>query len=615
MQAVDHFCGPMMVLASPGSGKTTVVVHRIKSLIEKYQVNPHHILVVTFTKAAAVQMKKRFLELSQDVQGVTFGTFHALFFRILREECGYSLEDLMEEAVRWKLIAEIIQSLQLNTNDVDELTEDFFREAGKMVSELIPFDQFEPEHMIKAEFQQIYIQYCRFKDEHHKIDFDDMMLKCYNCLTNTPRVLEKWQKKYKFILVDEFQDVNKIQYECLRLIGQAENNVFVVGDDDQSIYCFRGARPDFLLNFPRDFPGTEKVVLDINYRSTDYIIRLGQRIITNNTNRYEKEINGTGEKGTLTEFFSAQTPEGEADKIVSKIKILMSRGVSLKQIAIIYRTNQQADYITQALAAAGICYNLKDSIMNIYEHWIVKDILSYISLAFDDTDNQAFMRIVNRPKRYVTTQMLKTLEQKGGSSLHNIFQLRDLKDWQVQPLTDLIAHLKQIKKRSPMEAIKYIRTVVGYDRYLEDYGAYRKTNVMTLLEIAEKVTLAAQDVTNFDEYQSHLIELSNQMKEGRKTIQRPLENAVTLSTIHSAKGLEFEAVFLPGIVEGVLPHEKSSLSAEAMEEERRLFYVGVTRAKSYLCLSEYCTKFQKKVNRSIFLREIGLKKRKGASKK
>lgn len=605
--AVGHFKGPMLVLAGPGSGKTTVVIHRVKNLIQKHGVAPANILVITFTKAAAVEMETRFYALGvQADRGVTFGTFHSLFFRILRQAYGYDVKQIIAEEEKWTVLRTIIREMELEINDEEEYIKSFLSELSVMKNNLIELRNYNSINFPVNEFKQIYKKYDAYKERTQKLDFDDMLTQCYELLKFDETVLKKWQNKFQYLLVDEYQDINRVQYECIKLLSQPENNLFVVGDDDQSIYRFRGAKPEFLLQFPKEY-NAKTVLLNVNYRSSDVIIRLGAKIIGNNKKRFEKEMTGTEKAGCSAVFFSEEDFSKEAAAVAKKITRLLKKGIPHEEIAVIFRTNLQAGSIARALLDAGIPYYLKDTIANLYEHWITQDFIAYLMLAVQNENNGAFLKILNKPKRYISKDFIKQVSKKSTGSLLEAMLVDDeLKKWQARHLIDLKQHLVQIKKRKPYEAIKYIRNVVGYDEYIAEYAKFRKMNPLALKEIASEIMDAAKEIETVEGYLERLKTLSQEMKENKKRSAKPAEHAVTVSTMHSAKGLEFEAVFIPGIVEGILPHEKS-VTPEEVEEERRLLYVGITRAKQFLYLSEYKTRFEKNTARSRFLQELGIK--------
>lgn len=608
LEAVSHDIGPMLALAGPGSGKTTVVIHRVKNIIDALGIPPYKILVITYTKAAASEMEERFLKLmGQERTAVSFGTFHALFFRILREHSGYTLDSVLKEEEKWNILRKIVSSLQLEIQDEEEFTENFISQLSRMKNELIPPEVFEPEDMAQAVFLKIFHQYEQEKAREFKIDFDDMQSECHKALQTDEQLRRRWQEKYSFILVDEFQDINAVQYECVKILAAPQNNLFVVGDDDQSIYQFRGAKPEFLLNFSKDYPETKIAALTCNYRSTDPIIRLADGLIRHNQRRYSKRFMGTGRKGEMPSFFSAEDVSQESVTIVKKIQKLHEEGMPYEEIAVLFRVNLQAGVFTRYLNPYGIPFRLKDQVKNIYDHWIWKDLSAYIRLALDQNDDQSFLRIANKPKRYISKAVLEILRREENC-LKNIYVIDGFSAWQHKHIDTLKLHLAQIRRRAPYEAIQYIRNVVGYDDYLEEYAQYRRGNLLGMKEIAEELMQAAKGVTTLADMELYYEALRDELKQSKNKPKQE-EEGVLLSTLHSAKGLEFEAVFIPGMVEGSIPYEKSQ-TPERLEEERRLFYVGVTRAKSYLCLSEPQKKFEQETERSRFLKEIGLPDRK-----
>ena len=415
-------------------------------------------------------------------------------------------------------------------------------------------------------------------------------------------VREYWQRKYKFILVDEFQDVNQAQFACLQILAEKHQNLFVVGDDDQSIYAFRGARPDFLLHFPTLYPAAKKVTLNTNYRSTERIVNLAERVIGNNEVRFVKNMKGIGEAGDKVTFFLAEDAAKEAAHIAEKIGRLLDEGVPLTEIAVIYRTNLQGGAFARELYKRGIPYDLRDNSGNVYEHWVAKDLLAYLLLAENEESDSALRRILNKPKRYIGKDLLAEAETMPYTLLRSFFVCPSLKGWQEENLENLRIDLNQIRKRTPYDALKYIRKVIGYDEYLEEFAAYRRTSAQVLQEIADEIMETAKDCADVRSFREQLERLSLQMKEqSRKKGQK--RNGVALMTMHGAKGLEFRAVFLPSLVEGIVPHEKGM---DTVAEERRLFYVAMTRASEKLCLSAILQRYEKERKPSRFLAEMGL---------
>lgn len=600
-KAVCHETGPMLVLAGPGSGKTTVLLCRISRLLERGLAKPQEILALTFSKAAAEEMKSRFENLN-GAAGVSFGTFHSIFFRILRSRYGWNVEQIFQEEERRSILRNSIEAEKWDIPDLEEYISQFFSQLSLMNSELEQPNRFTPVGMPVEEFRKLYRAYEGYKERHEKLDFDDMLTQCYQLLREDAAVRKYWQRKYKFILVDEFQDVNQAQFACLQILAEKHQNLFVVGDDDQSIYAFRGARPDFLLHFPTLYPAAKKVTLNTNYRSTERIVNLAERVIGNNEVRFVKNMKGIGEAGDKVTFFLAEDAAKEAAHIAEKIGRLLDEGVPLTEIAVIYRTNLQGGAFARELYKRGIPYDLRDNSGNVYEHWVAKDLLAYLLLAENEESDSALRRILNKPKRYIGKDLLAEAEAMPYTLLRSFFVCPSLKGWQEENLENLRIDLNQIRKRTPYDALKYIRKVIGYDEYLEEFAAYRRTSAQVLQEIADEIMETAKDCADVRSFREQLERLSLQMKEqSRKKGQK--RNGVALMTMHGAKGLEFRAVFLPSLVEGIVPHEKGM---DTVAEERRLFYVAMTRASEKLCLSAILQRYEKERKPSRFLAEMGL---------
>lgn len=600
-KAVCHETGPMLVLAGPGSGKTTVLLCRISRLLERGLAKPQEILALTFSKAAAEEMKSRFENLN-GASGVSFGTFHSIFFRILRSRYGWNVEQIFQEEERRNILRNSIEAEKWDIPDLEEYISQFFSQLSLMNSELEQPNRFTPTGMPVEEFRKLYRAYEGYKERHEKLDFDDMLTQCYQLLREDAAVREYWQRKYKFILVDEFQDVNQAQFACLQILAEKHQNLFVVGDDDQSIYAFRGARPDFLLHFPTLYPAAKKVTLNTNYRSTERIVNLAERVIGNNEVRFVKNMKGIGEAGDKVTFFLAEDAAKEAAHIAEKIGRLLDEGMPLTEIAVIYRTNLQGGAFARELYKRGIPYDLRDNSGNVYEHWVAKDLLAYLLLAENEESDSALRRILNKPKRYIGKDLLAEAEAMPYTLLRSFFVCPSLKGWQEENLENLRIDLNQIRKRTPYDALKYIRKVIGYDEYLEEFAAYRRTSAQVLQEIADEIMETAKDCADVRSFREQLERLSLQMKEqSRKKGQK--RNGVALMTMHGAKGLEFRAVFLPSLVEGIVPHEKGM---DTVAEERRLFYVAMTRASEKLCLSAILQRYEKERKPSRFLAEMGL---------
>ena len=413
---------------------------------------------------------------------------------------------------------------------------------------------------------------------------------------------------FQHILIDEFQDINRAQYEVIRLLSSPRNNVFIVGDDDQSIYKFRGARPEFLIKFPEGFPGAVQTVLDTNYRSTQNIIKYSNNLILNNKERYDKTMNTPNKPGDMPVIIRCKDSEDESKQVAGRITQLNEKGVAFKEMAVIFRTNMQARSVVDALMDMNIPFYLQDSIPSLYEHWITKDILAYFNLTQKLTDDGSLLRILNKPKRYISKAIIaQAIKINKHGVLRDLYGVRECKPWQIDRLEELRFQLQQLRTRKPYEGVKYIRKVIGYDDYLREYAQYRKIPTSGIMEILNELQEASKGYDSYDQWTAHIghvmEELKNQKKQNHRKTKEKERSGVVLSTMHSAKGLEFQAVFIIGTVEGVVPHAKSN-GPDALEEERRLFYVGMTRAKEHLYIYIPEHKYEGKTEESRFIEEI-----------
>jgi len=574
-----------MVIAGPGSGKTTVITHRVKYLIEN-GIDPNNILVITYTKAAATHMEQRYTTIGGK-GNVTFSTFHSLFFRILRRHTNITTNNLLIEDARTAVLKSILKDLDIDWDE--ETLQSVSLEISLINNDLLDIDFYKSLAIQEAEFRVLFKTYKTYKEEHDKIDFDDMLTKCYDLLLSDEKIKVQWQQKYKYIMIDEFQDINKIQYHLIKLLCETNKNIYIVGDDDQSIYKFRGARPQFLLNFPKDFEGTATAVLDINYRSSDQIIKLSNNIIKHNDLRYKKIIKGTNRQGDFPILIKTENIDQEAVYIAKKIRQL---NIELDEICVVYRTNIQSRALIDAFSILNIPYKSKEEMPVIYEHFVAKDILAYLQLALDKNNNDALERIVNKPKRYINKGIIANLKGKP-CLIDELCKSRHIKHWQRKPIEELVFHLSKLKKMSPVSSIKYIRKVIDYNSYIKEYAAFKKIGHKGLYEVLSELTESSK---NFKTVQDFLTHAENFVK--NKNNQQ--DTGVQLSTMHGVKGLEYKVVFVISCVESLIPHERSH-TKEDIEEERRLFYVAVTRAKDMLYLSIVKTRYEEEVKPTRFL--------------
>lgn len=605
LQAIHHRQGPMMVLAGPGSGKTTVITHRVKYLVEECSVEPGSILVITFTKAAAQEMRQRFEKLTEGRRlPVSFGTFHAVFFAILKRAYRYDASNIARDEQRTAIIRELVDRYQMDVEDEAEFISQILLEISLVKGEMMNLDYYYSKNCSEEMFKKLYQGYEKAMVEKSLLDFDDMLVLCYELFTQRKDILEAWQRKYQYILIDEFQDINRVQYEIVRMLAAPQNNLFIVGDDDQSIYRFRGAKPEIMLGFEKDYPQAKRVLLGINYRSTSNIVDYAGRLICHNKTRFEKEIRaarGAGRPVTTVGFADAPT---ETRTIVKEIQDYVQMGYRLSDIAVLYRTSMEPRLLMERLMEYNIPFQMRDALPNIYEHWITQDLLTYIRIAADPLaeKHQAkradALRIINRPKRYISREAL------DGQivSWNQVKSWYRSKDWMVERIEDLEYDLKILKKLAPVAAVNYIRKAIGYDEYLKDYAEYRRMKPEELLELADQIQESASGYKTMDAWLLHMEEYGEQLKQQAQNREVRDQDCVALMTMHSAKGLEFPIVYIMDANERVTPHHKAVLDAD-LEEERRMFYVAMTRAKDRLHVYYTKERYGKPQERSRFIDE------------
>ena len=593
-EAIQHKDGPAMVLAGPGSGKTLVITNRVRYLTEKCGVSPASILVITFTRAAAGQMRERYEKLCNR-RGVTFGTFHSVFFMILRAAYHYTPQNIIREDRRMNLLEELARREKLPMEEEGALS-DLAAEISLVKNEQIPLDHYYAACAPSDVFRSLFRNYQQRLQSEGFLDFDDMLVYTRQLLTERPDILKGWQNRFRYILIDEFQDINLLQYEIVRLLAGKERNLFIVGDDDQSIYRFRGAKPEIMLQFPKHYPDAKKILLDINFRSTPEIVAFAGKVISENENRFPKKIRAVRASGEEPEVLMLGTPVQEAVYVADYIQKAMREGTSLNSFAVLFRTNQAMSLYAEKLLEFNLPFRMRDKLPNIYDHWIARDIFAYFSLALDGLSREAFLRIMNRPLRYLPRDLVR-LEKLDYDQMRAFF--RD-KDWMQDRISSLQTDLRVISRIRPFAAVNYIRQAVGYDSYLEEYAKERKLPLQDLTDLADELQQSAAPYATYKEWMDHITEYTEKLEEHLQE-QIP-DEAVTLSTLHASKGLEFDEVFLTDINEDIIPHRKSVLAAD-IEEERRLLYVGITRARDRLHILYARERYGKSMEPSSFLPE------------
>ncbi len=609
--AVKHGEGPLLVSAGPGSGKTTVITHHIKYLIENLGIPPQAILVITFTKSAATEMKERFLQLTGERSTqVIFGTFHAIFYQILRRSGGFDHNSILKDNEKYTILRDILKAQKIYFYE-NTFAEDLLGEISR-VKNKNDIKEFQSTLLEKEVFQTVFHEYQRRKISLHKIDFDDMVVNCHQLLLEDANVLRKWQESFRFILVDEFQDINPMQYEIVKLLAKSHHNIFAVGDEDQSIYSFRGANPKISFQFLKDYPEAKQLFLAINYRSDKDIVESAKRLISHNKDRFDKDIrsNENSEdiknyikenKKSANEIINLRKYTGDSVQIKyfqyeqeSYVEIArhlkeMKSAYGLSNCAVLFRTNMISPLFFQELKKNNIPYSMKIKSRDWKENMVVKDMLAYFSLAEGELSRKHFYRIMNKPVRFISRDMISKeymtwalLEENAKRYFSVLEQVRKLH-----------SDLEYISRMPVFAALGYIRRGIGYEKWLKEQGGKVCQEGLETLDMLKNI---ASDCETFKEFRE-VLELS-EIKQEECT-----EDAVEIMTYHGAKGLEWPVVFLPDVVEGNVPYKRAH-TKEEIEEERRMFYVAFTRAKEKVYIHSLNKDERHKKSPSIFLKEL-----------
>ena len=579
-KAVRHTGGPLLVLAGPGSGKTTMIVHRLQELLRR-GTDPKTILVVTYTKAAAQEMRSRFLRFVGTEQSqIRFGTLHSFFWQILSEQHRISGWRMMEEDEAILTAAEILRQEQ-ETRQEQELPED---EALFVAEQELDRYRYERSRMLPHTNESFAAAFEERKRGRRMLDYDDILSLAVGLLKRNPAIAKRYRDRYRHILVDEYQDINPVQYEGLKLLAGRRGNLFAVGDDDQSIYGFRGSDPGLLLRFSEDFDNAGILRLSANYRSTPEIVDFAAAIIAWNRERYEKNIHAVRAHGKYVEKRAYKYEREESLAIADWAKRLRHP----ENCAILYRSIYDAAHLCRTFDDSGINYRLKEDGMNPYRHWIGEDILNYAKAA--QGDGQAFAGILKRPQRGIPSGILTWLRQ--GVDPQELLQMPLGTEYRIK-LEELLYHLRKLRNEEPGKGIGRIYSRLEYRRFLEDFAEEQKLPYKRLRDRFLFFQELARSCDNWQDYERKL-------SKGREQHHADSPVGIRIMTLHASKGLEFDQVWIPQIESGTLPHER----ADSLEEERRLLYVGCTRARDGLILSRARYRGGGPKKPSVFWREL-----------
>ena len=603
--AVLHAKGPAMVVAGPGSGKTAVLTHRIDYLIKQLHIPPEKIMVITFTRAAAEEMKSRFRAFPQEADApVFFATFHAAFYRILRREEGLSADSVLsgEEKLSW------LREMLKEEADIrkEEILPELSAELSAVKAAEKDLSQYQSASCSAELFRRIFAEYEQRLRISGRVDFEDMLVRTLALLKAKPAVLSVWQERYPYILVDEFQDINGLQYEILKLLAAPYNNLFVVGDDDQSIYRFRGAAPDIMGRFPTDYPDAARYELFACRRCSPQILIACSNLIAHNEKRFFKQLYSVERKGKPPEVLMFPDKRAEYTSLCEKIRELQGKAVPNREMAVLCRTNFDLTAICSVLRRERIPCRTRETVQDIHMRPEARDVLAYLELASGNRSRRLFLRIANRPLRYLPRSAFAEDPADPAQILDALRGYPRQRD----AAEELFYRLAVAGRMKPYAAVSYIRNETGYDAWLKSEQGTQAAAALETLDILQEESAAFgsfaewkafMEETGSEETRRQTVRKANLRKYGITGSEE--EDAVELLTMHGAKGLEYGAVFLPDVTEGNIPHRKS-LSADALEEERRLFYVAMTRARQHLWIGWIRRDRAGKCTPSRFLKEL-----------
>lgn len=582
----------MLVLAGPGSGKTFVIVKRLQNLILQNGIQPEKILVITFTKAAAEEMKERFNKMmGHSLYPVRFGTFHAVFYYILRQSSRSLPKNILSGADKERMLEKIYdmfsgQFPEISLPPEEEMIKNIgkYKNMGEVLEEPPCSDFLEKEH-----FLWIYRAYTEMLVKEEKLDFDDMAGFCLRLFTEKNEILHFWQDQFTYILIDEFQDINEPQYKVLKLLAGKRQNLFAVGDDDQSIYGFRGASPKIMQSFASDYPDAGQIFLSVNYRSQAAIVEAAGKVIAVNEKRVPKQIQ-SGKCGKEEEnavlLKELESREAEQEFVREQLLNRKKQGTPFENHAIICRTNFELEEWALLLEKKQIPFWRREKKKSIFEHFLMKDIEAYLRIAMGERKRNLFLRIINRPVRYIGRSFF-TQEEVTFAGLKNACGQDAVKQISIERLE---RDCKKLEKMSPFPAVQYIRKGIGYDDFWKELAGGRKDREKEYENLMEFFLRHAKGYHDKGDWLKAIDKHKTEFEQKEETKRE----GVGLLTMHGAKGLEFPCVILPDLNEGVIPSNKNT-EKEFIEEERRMLYVAMTRAKEELQM--YCVNGEKERKR------------------
>ncbi|EPR12804.1 ATP-dependent helicase [Ruminiclostridium papyrosolvens] len=609
-EAVLTVKGPVLLIAGPGSGKTTVIVNRVYNLI-KSGVNPKSILTLTFNKAAQLEMERRFKKYygSSIKEKVQFATLHSFCNRVVRDYermKGQSLRRIegMEEDINKKMLLKdmyhSIYNSKLNEDELDNLINEISYIKNKMIKNA------DDSFFSSKKFSKVYKTYEEYKKKNLMIDFDDMLTYAYSILSRYPQVLKEYKKQYNYIQVDEGQDLSNIQFAILKLLAGPDGNIFIVADDDQSIYRFRGAEPQYILDISHEFDNLRLFRLENNFRSSSNIVDLTSKFIMKNDKRYLKSHKTNNKKAEDPMILRAENESRQQDILLKKIEEVLKEKKT-KSIGVLYRNNLSSILVSDKLQRNGISFKIRQNTLFYFKHWLVQEVCAFLLFALDGCDTESFTKICFRMNRFISKTMLECSLQGEGSEnvIDRIIKSHDLKPFQLTAMRELKGEFASLAKKNPWSALEYIKNNFRYLESIKDYSAISGQSFDYLNRLYGILHGISIDCPTISSFLVRLQELEQIFMDGGYKHDSE-KNQITLSTLHSSKGLEYDNVFMIDLINSEIPGDKVLENSEkiVLEEERRLFYVGMTRARKKLYLLYPDTVNNEKVIPSIFVNEV-----------
>lgn len=604
IDAINHFKGPALVLAVPGSGKTTVILNRIINLIENHDVLPKNILSITFSKSQGLDMERRFLKSFPNLKGqITFKTIHAFCYEIVKnymkiKNIKKTLIEGDEKINKSTLLKRYFFSMY-EQKILDDVIKDFFSLYDFTKNKMIDFEDYVRKNKFISNrllLLKLYKAYENLKLEYNFIDFNDLLYLANKYISEDKNLLSSIKKRYKFFSVDEAQDTSMLQFEIIKKIVYPENNLFVVADDDQSIYSFRGAEPKNLLEFKKFYKDSKIFIMNHNFRSTKNIIEISNKLISKNKNRYQKNPICTCSENSKIMLFRVKNAHIQMRKLLELIKQLKKD----ESVGILYRNNISSIYVANYFLENDVDFFVKENGFDFYLNKILLDINNILQFSQDQTNLEVFKRIYFKLNAYIKKDFISKLKYKSYDEniLDALLDLDDLNSFYLKKFNALRNNFKMLKKLSMKYKIDFIVNELGYGEYLENYDEIQKLNSNLMIDILKYIS---SNLNSYDDFLQRLKDIKEKLKDANKS-----SSNISISTIHSAKGLEYDHVFLLDLVDGEFPQKNilNAMDSSLLEEERRLFYVAMTRAKKTLTLFTIKTRNEKEVDTSIFYEEL-----------